>query len=376
MTALRSDIHSLSSLDARQMGAWRELAAAAVVANPFAEPEVVLPAARRLHPRDAGLLVVEDGSSWRAALPVASVSRWRHVPGRWLIGWRHPYCYLGTPLLDPADAEGTLATLLRRAVREPGAWAFALERVDAAGPFGQALAAVLPAVGRAPLEVEFFERALLRRREVPDYLASAVSSRHRKELRRTRRLLEAEVGSLVVRDHAGDEQAPQRFLELERSGWKGRAGTAMAQDREHAALFADLCAGWRDAGRLQLLALESSERVVAMKCNVRAGDGSFCFKIAFDDALARFSPGIQLEVENIAAFHAGEAAWMDSCAASDNAMINRLWAERRSLQTLILSSSTVRGALGHGVWKAAWAGRDLNRHIATRRAHAPTSAGH
>ena len=42
---------------------------------------------------------------------------------------------------------------------------------------------------------------------------------------------------------------------------------------------------------------------VAMKCNFLSGAGSFAFKIAFDEAFARFSPGVQLEIDNVQAFH-------------------------------------------------------------------------
>ena len=371
---MHSEILTLSALKPRELSSWRALADAAIVRNPFAEPVFVMSAAVRLHAPDAGLLVVAEGSRWLAAMPIRSVARWRHVPVRCVTGWRNDYCFLGTPLLAADAPEATLACLLRRGADEPGTWAFALEWVDADGPFAEALASALALAVRAPVVVETFERASLDRRSRDDYVERTVSSRHRKELRRSRRLLEAEVGALRVRDLAGDERAPARFLELEGSGWKGRAGTAMAHNADHARLFEDLCRGWGQAGRLQLLALETDERVIAMKCNVRAGAGSFCFKIAFDEQLARFSPGIQLELANIAAFHRGDAAWMDSCADPTNAMINRLWAPRRRLQTLVVSRSGSRGVVGNRVWRSACAWRDVSKR-AGRRSHV-THAAH
>lgn len=368
---MRSEIIELSALGPRQLGAWRELAAGAIVQNPFAEPDLTTTAALRLRAGDAGLLVVEHGSRWVAALPVRSVSRWRRVPGRYLTTWRHPYCFLGTPLLDPDDPAAALAALLRRAIREPGTLAFVLEMVDAQGPFAQALAAALESPARAPVVVDRFERASLHRSPENDYLLTTVSARHRKEMRRTWRLLEAQLGPLTVRDRAADERAPRRFLELERNSWKGRAGTAMACDPEHGRLFEEVCARWAAAGRLQLLTLESEDHVAAMACNVHSADMSHRFKIAFDEDLARFSPGIHLEVAGIDAFHDGTAAWIDSCADPRNAMINRLWASRRRLQTLVLSARGPRGAAGHHIWRTACAVRDRNQRRAKERAHAP-----
>jgi hypothetical protein len=69
-----------------------------------------------------------------------------------------------------------------------------------------------------------------------------------------------------------------------------------------------------------------------MLANVRHGDGAFSFKIAFDEALGRFSPGVLIEIANLRAVQ-GDAriGWMDSCAAPDHPMIDSLWAERRTI---------------------------------------------
>ncbi len=74
-----------------------------------------------------------------------------------------------------------------------------------------------------------------------------------------------------------------------------------------------------------------------MQCNIVADDALFCFKVAYDDGLARFSPGVQLEVDAVSAFHerAGVAV-MDSCAEPDNALVNRLWPDRRPLVTFVV----------------------------------------
>lgn len=83
-----------------------------------------------------------------------------------------------------------------------------------------------------------------------------------------------------------------------------------------------------------------------MKCNLIAGDGAFCFKIAYDEELAAFSPGGQLERENITVFHEQrDQGWQDSCADPDNAMINRLWPDRRRLSNLIVARRGLRASV-------------------------------
>ena len=106
-----------------------------------------------------------------------------------------------------------------------------------------------------------------------------------------RRRLQERVGELTVRDRSGERDAYEEFLALERSGWKGTAGTAMASDPGHAEFFRELCSAFADAGRLQLLSLDGEQRTVAMKCNLIAGEVTYCFKIAFDEQLSQLSPG-------------------------------------------------------------------------------------
>ena len=90
-----------------------------------------------------------------------------------------------------------------------------------------------------------------------------------------------------------------------------------------------------------MLGLYLDGRPVALKCSLRSGVGSFGFKIAFDEDFAHFSPGLQLEIENIRRFHGiSDLHWMDSCASYDAVLFNRLYLERRTLRTVLLSSGS------------------------------------
>jgi hypothetical protein len=93
-----------------------------------------------------------------------------------------------------------------------------------------------------------------------------------------------------------------------------------------------------------MLALYCGEHPVAMKCNFLAREGSFAFKIAYDEAFARYSPGTLLELENIREFHRRPGLqWMDSCAAPEHFMVNRLWLDRRPLVDFITATGRAHG---------------------------------
>jgi CelD/BcsL family acetyltransferase involved in cellulose biosynthesis len=354
----RPTVTELGELEAREVEAWRELAGAAAEPNPFYEPDFALPAAEALKAPNVALVAVWDADGMLACLPV-SRGRWRGtVPA--MAGWRHAYSFLGTPLVR-AGADAAASDALLELVG-PGRDRFlVLERACADGPVMTALASALEPAGlRCAVRIDR-ERALLCPRDDGEYL-SGLSTKHRRDLARLgRRLGDALGGELRTVDRAGDDGAVDEFLALEGRSWKGAEGTAMVSSPGHAELFTEICRRFDAAGRLELLELGTGERVAAMKCNLRAGEGSFAFKIAHDEELSRFSPGVQLELENIERFDASDAAWMDSCAEWDNAMINRLWPERRRLCTVVVTDRSVIGRLGGGLLRLGNRVRDRRR---------------
>lgn len=336
----------IAELQEWELDRWRELAARAIEPNPFFEPEFVVPAAARLGGTVALLGVTTAGREWLACIPVHLDTRWKRLPVTALAGWRHLYCFLGTPLLAPDHPEEALARLLERGFDgNPRARMLALEWVGADGPVAHALRAALGDRPRAALQVASFERATLERRPDGGYLDETLRPHHRRELRRLGRRLADEMGApLELRDRSHEDGALSSFIGLEAAGWKGRNGTAFASQPEHAELFRDVCTGFRGAGRFQLLALMAGDRPAALKCNLLAGDEVFCFKIAYDETLARFSPGVQLEERMVDFFHEhmGERR-MDSCADPDNDMINRLWPDRRPLASWAIPTAGPAG---------------------------------
>ncbi len=322
----------LDELSDADLDRWRDLARHALEPNPFFEPELVLAAREHLGESHASLLVVEDRHAWRACMPV-----WpQRINGVAVTGnWLHLYCFLGTPLVREGATGAVARALLARGC--DGA-PLVLRRVAADGPVATALRAAAADLGLVTVLETRSERAMLRRRSDGGYL-DGMRGHRRRELNRLGRALARELGAdLEVVDETDSPGAVAAFLDLERSGWKGQYHTALACDNGHAAFFTSICAALGEEGRLELLCLRAGDRRVAMKCNIYAGDGGFCFKIAYDEQLARFSPGVQLERENVRVFaERRQECWQDSCADPDNTMINRLWPDRRSLTTLVLA---------------------------------------
>jgi CelD/BcsL family acetyltransferase involved in cellulose biosynthesis len=334
----------------RELEAWRQLAKRALTPNPFAEPEFVLPAALALAAHDVNLLVVEKNGSWLGATPVREVRSWHQVPGRCLASWRHEYCFLGVPLIAPDDPEQTLAAMANEALRRLGC--LVLDWVDAEGPLSEIRTAAFARAGRVTV-FEQFERAALYRDETADGVPVGIKADHRRDHARRRRRLEQELHGVEVRDESHNPAAWERFMELERSGWKGRSDTALAARPQGREFFRELCRGFAADNRLVLLSLGSAQQTVAMVCDLVAGDTACGFKVAYDERFARFSPGIQLQLELVARFPGTGLRCSDSCCEPGNQTVNRLWPARRRLQSIALSRKSPTGAAVAAKWKLA-----------------------
>jgi CelD/BcsL family acetyltransferase involved in cellulose biosynthesis len=340
----RGRVIRVADASEEEVQAWRELAENAAEPNPFFEPEFVLPAAAHIEAaRETVLVVSEAEGGWSACIP-ARLGRWRRaVDSVW--GLRTPYTYLTTPLVRAGDESARVAALLADAREATGKRNLVLERYCADCPVGAALRESIARGDVLEAASLSFERAMLRRRDSGEYLGW-MSKKHLRDLRRRMNRLQEEAGAEIeVLDVSGDPDSAQIFLALEASGWKGRDGTAMGCDEGHAEFFRETCERFRSQGRLEMLALRAGDDVIAMLCNLRSGEGSFSFKIAHDETYAKFSPGIQLEMANAEFFHESGSAWMDSCAEPDNAMINRLWPERRAIRTSVFAPADARGKM-------------------------------
>lgn len=346
----------LAGLGADQLVAWRALAGRAAEPNPFFRPEFVL--AEGADDRDAILVVVTEGTRWIGCLPLVRARRYGRLRLPCLAPWRPDRAFLATPLVDRDRVEPATGALAAFVAAERRAAAVVLAPVDPAGVVGAALGRALTEAGcRVAVHAEF-ERAALHRRPEPTYVSEGLTSKRRKELRRLRRALEREVGEIAVEDLSGDAEASEAFLELERRGWKGEAGTAMGSTPTEAEFFRVICRSLSPSGALQLLALRAGERVAAMQCNLVEGDTLFGFKVAYEPELARFAPGVLLEIDAVDLFHErSELAFADSCAAPDNELMNRLWPDRRRLQHLVLPTRAPTARLVRPMLRAEALGR-------------------
>lgn len=316
---------------------WAVLAAQAAEPNAFYAPDMLGAAIDHLA-QTGTVRVVEAQVEGQliGLLPVTITARHGRLPLSCVANWMHDHCFFGGALIrqgqEMAAWRGLLAQL------DEAAWApnfLHLRGLDAAGANAAALEALCVEDRRGRSEVHRYDRAMLRSDlSAQAYWDSQVRPKKRKEIRRLQKRL-AELGTVseqLLHDATDLPRWCSDFLALEASGWKGRESTALSCRPDDAAFFRAACAAAFEAGRLHFLRIDLDGRPIAMLVNFRHGEGAFSFKIAFDEQLGRFSPGVLIEIANLHAVQDDPAIdWMDSCAAADHPMIDSLWAERRSI---------------------------------------------
>jgi CelD/BcsL family acetyltransferase involved in cellulose biosynthesis len=344
-------VHDVADLQAH-VPAWELLAKSAIEPNVFHEPWMLLPAVGNIAagPRLLFLLIYGPDPTRPQGppllcgfFPLERRKRYKGLPLTHLRLWQHLHCVLSTPLIRRDFGPQTLDALFTWLRDDPhGARLLELNFVSADGPFHHLLVDHLNEHTRPTFVEESTTRALLVAGDDSEaYLESTLSGGNRKELRRQRRRL-GEMGTLESRVLQPDGDANwwiECFLELEAKGWKGHEGTALAAREGERSFFRTVAREAFDRGRLMMLGLFLDGKPVALKCNFLMGEGALAFKIAFDEAYSRFSPGVQLELDNVLQVHTWPGLrWMDSCAISRHFMINRLWKDRRVMQSVLVST--------------------------------------
>jgi CelD/BcsL family acetyltransferase involved in cellulose biosynthesis len=347
--------------------AWRELAARALEPNVFYEPAFLL-AAAPVFGVDAGAVLVWSGTKPRRLLGFfpARIERRRYgwsLPV--LVGLTHPYGPLGVPLVERETAEAVIAAVLAYLAEEktlPGL--VLLPFFSAEGSFAGALDGILRRAHIPAADFNRHQRALLAPRgERSLYLDRTMAKHQRKELRRRRRRL-GESGAIRIEaatEPFAVDRALADFLKLEAGGWKGRAGTATAADAKLHRFVRTAVLGLAAEGKVAIDRLLVDERAIAAAVVLRSGGCAWFWKIAYDEAFARFSPGVMLAVELTGHILAdANVVRADSCATADHPMIDHLWRERLPLcDRLIAVRPQARFALARrleGLRSAAMAG--------------------
>ncbi|MGU3465720.1 GNAT family N-acetyltransferase [Methylobacterium sp. C33D] len=312
--------------DAPEPAAWDALVAASAAPHPhFARHVIEAHRTAGLLPADLRYVTVRAGDRLVALLPYRAARDLSGLGGRVLRPFLSPYVTATAPLVaDGPDRAAHAHALVEGLEAASGgcAWRWPL-LPTAAGAVPEMLAA-MRARGWAIGTVAGFDRPVMdRRADHAAFLAGHPGRAHFKDLRRRARRL-AETGTVThASATAGADLARlvAAFLDLERAGWKGQAGTAMACRPEGAALARALFTDAPGPIGVRADALYLDGRPVAVSLALVDGGTATLLKTAYDEDLRSHAPGLLLEAEIVRACHeTGFADRLDSATLEGSAL--------------------------------------------------------
>src|SRR5262249_8992951 len=125
----------------------------------------------------------------------------------------------------------------------------------------------------------------------PDALLSGLDPKFRSNLRRRRRKLSAKGPLTLRRVERAEAEALSAFYSLERAGWKGTAGTAIACDAETRRFYDEVALAAERGGYLALYLLCAGETPAAIQFGLQYRNRYYLPKTTYAEDLKDCSPG-------------------------------------------------------------------------------------
>jgi hypothetical protein len=314
--------------------------------NVFFSSRFLAPAMPRLDDREIRLAVIRDENGQRSRLRLLlpfSVEKPGFSIGTPIMrAWANPFGPIGTPLVDTENAAETIDHFFDVLGRERSQLppVLVLPDVRLHGPVTMLIKAI--ALSRnLPLTVAdpYLRPMLESLKDGETYLRGSIKSSHMREMRRQWSLLE-KIGKpsySVARQPREILARMEEFLLLEASGWKGKKRSAMLSDRYRAAFAREAVNNLAEIDGARIHTIDLDGRAIASMIVLIMNGEAYTWKTAYDESLARFSPG-KLLVAQLTEWHLDDANIIrtDSCAVPDHPIMSRLWQEREEMGTLII----------------------------------------
>jgi CelD/BcsL family acetyltransferase involved in cellulose biosynthesis len=278
---------------------WGQLCGRGARDEPFYRPEWVSAYLRAFAP-DANLLLVEARTEGRltAVLPLVETKRgWPGLRIRTLQGAANIHsCRFDIAREKGQPGEAAIAAIWAALREAPGWDLIEIPRV----PQGGATEALLAQAAQdgyptgywwgfwQPTESPYLKVDLP---EGADPVTLAGHASFRRNLKRRLRRAMEEYDVRLRRVDQADPAALEAFFDLEKRGWKGKAGTAIACSAATRDFYASVARGAAEHGYLSIYFLDFNGIPVAGHLGLWHNGRYFLPKVAYDEAYARFSPG-------------------------------------------------------------------------------------
>ena len=327
---------------AQRTDAWRTLFENSIEPNPFYAPEYLL-ASAQLDKRDIRCVAIyRDGSRDSELVGLFPLQRARILDGFLVPAlefYFNDYTCRTTPLIHKDDPQGVWDCFLDRCLHTLDQPQKIISRLmPTAGAIHAALQAALAERGLAVAAFDVHQRAAVER---PDRFLTAfakIASARRSDMRRRRRRMRLD-GHGEISTLKGSQITPDiidAFLNLEASGWKGKAGTALGS-REDTRAFARAAFA---SPNTELNVLTFNGQIIAADVCLNGGGVLYPVKTAYDESFSGYSPGMLLAIHMMRLIADGPGyTSADSCSIAGH-IVETIWPDRLEIGAVTFATST------------------------------------
>jgi Acetyltransferase (GNAT) domain len=258
----------------------------------------------------------------------------------------------GGPMAPDCAAEASLrGLLLSKGIPKQWPRVIVANAVIAEGPVWDALTALAAAGEIGLTEITTWERSVLERDAASGadaYLATFMSGSQRKRKRQQRHALE-QAGPLTLTVASGPDDVAAgiaAFCALEQAGWKGRNGTALAQDAAGLSYVTDVMLSMARDGSAFTAALTCGEHIIAAGLFLKAEGEAVFWKTSYDESLSRHSPGVIFDIM-LTEWLYGQPWFRRLDSGHDDSVdpASLIWKQRRRMANIVidLNPGSIRG---------------------------------
>lgn len=326
---------------------WIELARRSVEPNPYYEIDYLTALYRHVRPSEAlRLVLVRDRASRRldGLFPVAVKGVLDGYPGGAtvlsydpLIGQTVPLIAGSTPediwhaFLGFVDEHDDLPPLVH------------MKEFYAGSPCGAALATACNDERAICRRESSFERAVAASTGDFETYTQRWSRKKARNIRSRAKKLAAAGNpefAIVEPEMPGFAATLSEILALEKDGWKGREGTALASQAELNAFAKEAFGASRNTPRIALGTLRLDGRLLAGQINLVAQERAYFIKSAYDESYAPYGPGVALYVEMLRRMLEERMfERLDSCADGGHPL-EEIWLERERVESIFAAAGS------------------------------------
>lgn len=323
---------------------WQSLAKKALVENPFYEPEMLIPALQFLKKSCVKVLTIwtkEAEERLIGLVPLTYEYGYRRIPITVIKLWQHEHCFNTTPLIHRDHSAAAIAALVQCLKNDPLSYLFILNELVADSALLQLLHDTFKA------NKLYYDHFFSRMRPYLD--SSALSSTDfikRKKLKQLRQKENILRSKGTLRLHVTTEfdevlNMYQKFLSLEKQGWKGDSGSAICQNPEELSFYDSFIKSRARKEGLIVHALTLNNQTIALRISLKGLKEDAALKIAYNPDFAAFSPGHILEklyLEDILVKNSNTC--IDSCTSQSGTIFEKLWNRERKVSSFAVSKDT------------------------------------